>query len=130
MWEQTMILTILITAMVIKIYNNGRICVTEQFYDRAYLWTKCVLVMYLIDLILLAFFDFPLPLLHECTTGGAIVSLLVMAVAIIDMMCCLDNWHTSRREEPEEHFSRVIGIGVCIFWIVFEVMGLLLKMSC
>lgn len=130
MWEQTIILTILITAMVIKIYNNGRICVTEQFYDRAYQLTKCVLLMYLIDLILLAFFDFPLPLLHECTTGGAIVSQLVMAVVIIDMVCCLDNWHTSRREEPEEHFSRVIGIGVCIFWLVFEVMGLLLKMSC
>ena len=130
MWEQTMILTILITAMVIKIYNNGRICVTEQFYDRAYQLTKCVMVMYLIDLILLAFFNFPLPLLHECTMGGVIASLLVIAVAIIDMMCCLDNWHTSRREEPEEHFSHVIGISVCIFWLVFEVMELLLKMSC
>ena len=36
MWEQTMILAILITAMVIKIYNNEWICVTEQFLDRAY----------------------------------------------------------------------------------------------
>ena len=130
MWTETLVLTVLVTGIAAKLCIGNRNIVTTAFRDRVYHFTNSVLAVYMMDVFLLRVFNMPLPLLHEATCAGAFVSILIIIVAILNLMCAIDSRPSGGDDDEvrEQDIFNIFGIGVCIFWIMAEIMGLLEKL--
>lgn len=131
LWEQTITVTVLITAMVMKVYKHHASLVTEKFQERTDRLTQGVLALYLVDYLLLLAFGTPVPPLHESGWAGISCSLLLMVVVVMNMLCGLARRNVDSGDDgqQEQRLTSVFGIGVSIFWLCIEVMGWLLKIQ-
>lgn len=131
LWGQTIAITTLITAVVMKVYKHHASLVTEKFQDRTYRLMKGVLVLYLVDYLLLLAFGTPIPPLHESGWAGISCSLLLMVVVVMNMLCGLARRNVDSGDDgqQEQRLTSVFVLGVSIFWLCVEVMGWLLKIQ-
>lgn len=131
LWGQTIAITTLITAVVMKVYKHHASLVTEKFQDRTYRLTKGVLVLYLVDFLFLLAFDISIPPLHESGWSGVFCSLLLIVVVVMNMLCGLARRNVDSEDDgqQEQRLTSIFGIGISIFWLSIEVMGWLLKIQ-
>lgn len=131
LWEQTITITVLVTAMVMKVYKHHLSLVTEKFQDRTDRLTQGVLALYLVDYLLLLAFGTSVPPLHESGWVGISCSLLLMVVVVMNILCGLARRNVDSGDDgqQEQRLTSVFVIGVCIFWLCIEVMGWLLKIQ-
>lgn len=131
LWGQTIAITTLITAVVMKVYKHHASLVTEKFQDRTYRLMKGVLVLYLVDFLFLLAFDISIPPLHESGWSGVFCSLLLIVVVVMNMLCGLARRNVDSEDDgqQEQRLTSIFGIGISIFWLSIEVMGWLLKIQ-
>ena len=131
MWWQIIILAALITGVVLKLGKMRKLCVTEKFRDRTYSLTEGALGLYLTDYLLLLVFDTPIPLLHEPSWSGIVCSLLLIIIAVMNILCGLDRGTIESEDDGQQtHLLTVFfGSGICVYWLIIEIAGLLLKVN-
>ena len=131
LWGQTIAITALITAVVMKAFKHYANLITGEFQDRAYCLTQGVLALYLVDFLLLLAFDTPIPPLHESGWAGVSCSLLLIVVVVMNLLCGLVRREMDHEDDgqQEQRLTAMFGTGISVFWLGVEVMGLLLKVK-
>lgn len=130
MLEESVALTVLVTAVAVKCSSYNMVT-TTGFQNLVDNLTHGVLIAYVVDVLLLLLLHIPLPFLHDTTWAGAAVSLLVIMVAFLNLILAIatrplggDNGNAR-----DDDLFALIFIACCIFWIIYEFMGLFLKLK-
>lgn len=105
--------------------------ITAVVRDKAYLLTKGVLTVYLLDLFLLIGFGIPLPGIYDCTPAGVAVNAFIILIVIFNMACEYTGiWLGADTENIDQWvLDYVLGFGVSVLWFFVEITGIMLKIS-
>lgn len=131
MAEQAVAVAVVVIGMIVLACKHSWFTITDAVRDKAYLLTKGVLTVYLLDLILLAGFGIPLPGIHDCTPAGIAVSAFIILIVIFNMAC----EYTGIRLEADAgnveqlRLDHVLGFGVSVLWFFVEITGIMLKIN-
>ncbi len=128
MWEETIVLTAVITGVVLKLNSVSCVIVTKKLRNRIHQLTNGVLCLYLTDIFLLITFHIPIPFLHDNCNSGIVFSLLIITIVIMELISGLGQWKLDEKDVNQQMIN-FLTIGTCIFWLMTEIMGLLLKVK-
>ena len=110
-------------------YGSGLVKVTDTFKKIAFTLTAGVAIIYLIDLVAFFFFGTNVPLLHENSKAGIIVSIIIIIIAIIrlfadyEMVTRAVEMGVDAKYEPYYAF----GLTVTLVWLYLEILRLMGK---
>ena len=110
-------------------YGSGLVKVTDTFKKIAFTLTTGVAIIYLIDLIAFFAFGTNVPLLHENSKAGIIVSIIIICIATIrlfadyEMVTRAVEMGVDAKYEPYYAF----GLTVTLIWLYLEILRLMGK---
>ena len=111
------------------LYSTGLVKVTDTFRKIAFTLTLGVAIIYLIDLVAFFVFDTNVPLLHENSRAGIIVSIIIICIATMrlfadyDMVTHAVEMGVDAKYEPYYAFA----LTVTLIWLYLEILRLMGK---
>jgi uncharacterized YccA/Bax inhibitor family protein len=112
------------------LYRTRIIRATEKFKAIVYTATAGIAIFYLLALVL-GFFNINIPFLHEGSTIGIIFSLVVVAVAAMNLIINFDLIETGAAQGAPKYFEWYASFGmlVTLVWLYLEILRLLSKLN-
>ena len=111
------------------LYGSGLVKVTDKFMKIIFTLTVGIAVIYLIDLVAFFFFDTNVPLLHENSPAGILVSVIIIVIATMrlfadyEMVTRAVEMGVDAKYEPYYAF----GLTVTLIWLYLEILRLMGK---
>ena len=111
------------------LYGSGLVKVTDKFMKIVFTLTAGIATIYLIDLVAWFVFDTNVPLLHENSKAGIIVSIIIICIATMrlftdyEMVTRAVEMGVDVKYEPYYAF----GLTVTLIWLYLEIMRLMGK---
>ena len=111
------------------LYGSGLVKVTDKFMKIIFTLTAGVAIIYLIDLVAFFVFDTNVPLLHENSKAGIIVSIIIICIATMrlfadyEMVTRAVEMGVDAKYEPYYAF----GLTVTLIWLYLEILRLMGK---
>ena len=111
------------------LYGSGLVKVTDKFMKIVFTLTAGIATIYLIDLIAWFVFDTNVPLLHENSKAGIIVSIIIICIATMrlfadyEMVTRAVEMGVDAKYEPYYAF----GLTVTLIWLYLEILRLMGK---
>ena len=111
------------------LYGSGLVKVTDTFRKISFTLTLGVAIIYLIDLVAFFVFDTNVPLLHENSRAGIIVSIIIICIATMrlfadyDMVTHAVELGVDAKYEPYYAFA----LTVTLIWLYLEILRLMGK---
>jgi uncharacterized YccA/Bax inhibitor family protein len=112
------------------LYKFGVIKATQRFKSVVFAATAGIAVFYLLSIVL-GMFGVTMPLIHESTTMGIIFSLVVVAVAALNLILDFDMIEQGSAMGAPKYMEwyGAVGLLVTIVWLYLEILRLLSKLS-
>lgn len=112
------------------LYRTGVIRCSEKFRSVIFISTMSVLVIYLVDFIG-HFFGHAVPLINTSTTFGIVFSLIVVAIAALNLILDFDFIEQGAKKMlPKDYeWYGAFGLMVTVVWLYVEILKLLAKLS-
>lgn len=112
------------------LYRTRIIRATEKFKAIIYTATAGIALFYLLALVL-SFFNINIPFLHEGSTIGIVFSLIVVAVAALNLIINFDLIETGAAQGAPKYFEWYASFGmlVTLIWLYLEILRLLAKLN-
>lgn len=125
---ESLFLTFSIFTVLLIIYKLRLIKVSENFKLIIASATGGIALYYLSSIIL-GFFNFNLPLIHENTTGGILFSIFVVALAAINLVVDFDFIEKGAENRVPKYMEwyGAFGLLVTVIWLYVEILRLLGK---
>ena len=111
------------------LYGSGLVKVTDKFMKIVFTLTAGIATIYLIDLVAWFVFDTNVPLLHENSKAGIIVSIIIICIATMrlfadyEMVTRAVEMGVDAKYEPYYAF----GLTVTLIWLYLEILRLMGK---
>ncbi len=111
------------------LYGSGLVKVTDKFMKIAFTLTLGVAIIYLIDLVAFFIFDTNVPLLHENSRAGIIVSIVIIIIATMRLFADYElvtravEMGVDAKYEPYYAFA----LTVTLIWLYLEILRLMGK---
>ena len=111
------------------LYGSGLVKVTDKFMKIVFTLTAGVAIIYLIDLVAWFVFDTNVPLLHENSKAGIIVSIIIICIATMrlfadyEMVTRAVEMGVDAKYEPYYAFA----LTVTLIWLYLEILRLMGK---
>lgn len=118
----------LLTMLVL--YKSGLIKVTQKFRAGVMMATGAIFFVYLISFIG-SFFGWNMPYLHEGGTFGIGISLVIIAVASLNLLLDFDNFDKAEQAQSPQYMEWFCGLSllVTLVWLYIEFLRLLSKLN-
>ena len=112
------------------LYRAGLIKCTDKFRSVIFISTASVAVIYIVDFIG-RFFNYAVPIIHTATNGGIIFSLIVIAIAALNLIIDFDFIEQgAQRMYPKKYeWYGAFGLMVTLVWLYVEILNLLAKIN-
>ncbi|HTE26226.1 Bax inhibitor-1/YccA family protein [Flavitalea sp.] len=112
------------------LYKFGVIKATQRFKSVVFAATAGIAVFYLLSIVL-GMFGVTMPLIHESTTMGIIFSLVVVAIAALNLILDFDMIEQGSAMGAPKYMEwyGAVGLLVTIVWLYLEILRLLSKLS-
>lgn len=112
------------------LYRIGVLRATEKFRAIVYTATAGVAVFYLIALVL-RLFNIDIPFIHEGSMIGIIFSLVVVAIAALNLILNFDMIEQGAAQGAPKYFEwySAFGLLVVLVWLYLEILRLLSKLN-
>lgn len=112
------------------LYRTGVIKATEKFKMVVITATAGIALFYALSMIL-RIFGVDMPLIHESTTMGIVFSLIVVAVAALNLILDFDMIQQGARQGAPKYMEwyGAFGLMVTIIWLYLEILRLLSKFA-
>ena len=112
------------------LYRTGVLRATEKFRAIVYTATAGIAVFYLIALVL-RLFNVDIPFLHEGSMIGIIFSLVVVAIAALNLILNFDMIEQGAAQGMPKYFEwyAAFGLLVVLVWLYLEILRLLSKLN-
>jgi len=112
------------------LYRFGIIKATEKFKAVIFAATAGIAIFYLLAIVL-RFFNIQMPLIHESTTAGIIFSLVVVAIAALNLILDFDMIEKGVAMGAPKYMEwyGAFGLLVTIVWLYIEILRLLSKFA-
>ena len=123
---QAVMLTIGVFAVMLGLYSTRLIKVTEKFRLGVIAATGAILLVYVIDIVL-SLFGLDVPYLHDTGPVGIIISLVIVAVAALNLVLDFD-FIEQAANSGAPRFMRwyaAFGLLVTLVWLYLEILRLL-----
>ena len=126
---QAILLTMGILFGLLFIYRAGIIKVTENFKLMVASATMGIALVYLVSFIG-SFFGFQIPMIHEGGTVGIIFSLVVVAIASLNLVMDFDFIEEAAEKRVPKYMEwyGAFGLMVTLIWLYIEILRLLSKL--
>jgi uncharacterized YccA/Bax inhibitor family protein len=126
---QAILLTMGILFGLLFIYRAGLIKVTENFKLMVASATMGIALVYLVSFVG-SFFDFQIPMIHEGGTIGIIFSLVVVAIASLNLVMDFDFIEEAAENKVPKYMEwyGAFGLMVTLIWLYIEILRLLSKL--
>ena len=121
-------LTFSVMVAMLVAYRTGLIKVTDKFRMMVVAATGAIALMYVVTLVL-AFFGTTVPFIHESGTAGIIVSLVIVAVAALNLALDFDFIEQAAGVGAPKYVEwyAAFGLMVTLIWLYLEILRLLGK---
>jgi uncharacterized YccA/Bax inhibitor family protein len=128
---QAVLLTFSVTIAMYMLYKFRIIKATETFKSIIITATAGIAIFYLIALFMIFVLKIDIPFLHEGSTFGIIFSLVVVALAALNLILDFDMIEMgSKRGAPKfMEWYGAFGLLVTIVWLYLEILRLLSKFA-
>lgn len=112
------------------LYKFQVIRATEKFKSIIFIATAGIAVFYLLSWIL-GMFGVTMPLIHQSTTMGIVFSLIVVAIAALNLILDFDMIEQGVKRGAPKYMEwyGAFGLMVTIIWLYLEILRLLAKLS-
>ncbi len=126
---QAILLTFGVLFGMLFAYRSGLIKVNQQFRSMVISATFGIAIIYLISFVG-SFFGFPIPMIHEASTFGIIFSLVVVAIAALNLVLDFDFIENSAEQGAPKYMEwyGAFGLMVTLIWLYLEILRLLSKL--
>jgi uncharacterized YccA/Bax inhibitor family protein len=123
-------LTFGVVIAMFALYHFGVIKATEKFKSVVIAATMGIAVFYLLSIVL-RLFGINMPLIHESTTMGIIFSLVVVAIAALNLILDFDRIDQGAAMGAPKYMEwfGAFGLLVTIVWLYIEILRLLSKLA-
>ncbi len=120
------LLTMGVLGAMLIAYKTRLVRATEKFKMGVFAATGAVFLVYLVDMIA-GFFGASLPFLHSAGPVGIGVSLVIIAIAALNLVLDFDFIETAARNRAPKEYEWVAGVGllVTLVWLYVEILRLL-----
>ncbi len=127
---QAVSLTIGVLFLMLFLYKAKVIKVTEKFRSGLMMATGAIVLMYLLSWVL-GFFGIQMPLLHQGGLMGIGLSLVIVAVASLNLLLDFDNFERGAQYGAPKYMEwySAMGLLVTLVWLYLEMLRLLSKLS-
>jgi uncharacterized YccA/Bax inhibitor family protein len=127
---QAVSLTIGVLFLMLFLYKAKVIQVTEKFRAGLMMATGAIVLMYLVSWVL-RMFGIQMPLLHQGGLFGIGLSLVIVAVASLNLLLDFDNFEQGARYGAPKYMEwySAMGLLVTLVWLYLEILRLLSKLS-
>lgn len=114
----------------LMLYKSGLITVNEKFRAGVMMATGAIAIVYLVSFVG-SFFGWNMPYLHE---GGAIgigISVVIIAVAAMNLLLDFDNFDKAEQAQAPKYMEWFCGLSlmVTLVWLYLEFLRLLSKLN-
>ena len=112
------------------LYRAGMIKCTDKFRSVIFISTASIAGIYIVDFIG-RFFGFAVPIINSATNAGIIVSIIVVAVAALNLIIDFDFIEQgAQRMYPKKYeWYGAFGLMVTLVWLYVEILRLLAKVN-
>jgi uncharacterized YccA/Bax inhibitor family protein len=112
------------------LYRFGVIKATQRFKSIVFASTAGIAIFYLLSFVL-RMFGIDMPLIHESSTMGIIFSLVVVAIASLNLILDFDMIEQGAAMGAPKYMEwyGAVGLLVTIVWLYLEILRLLSKLS-
>lgn len=112
------------------LYRSGIIRATESFKKIVFVATAGIAVFYVIAFVL-RFFSIQMPLIHDSTPMGIVFSLIVVAIAAMNLILDFDFIERGSEQGAPKYMEwyGAFGLMVTIVWLYLEILRLLAKLA-
>lgn len=112
------------------LYRAGIIRCTDKFRSVIFISTASIAVIYIVDFIG-RLFGYAVPIIHTATNAGIVFSLLVIAIAALNLIIDFDFIEQgAQRMYPKKYeWYGAFGLMVTLVWLYVEILNLLAKMN-
>ena len=127
---QAVTLTMAVLFIMLFIYKTGIIKVTQKLRAGIYMATGAIFVVYLVSFVL-SFFGITVPYLHQAGPIGIGISLVIIAVAAMNLLLDFDNFEKGEQygvPSYMEWFS-AMGLLITLVWLYIEILRLIAMFS-
>jgi len=125
---QAVSLTFAVLFCLLMAYKSGVIKATENFKLGVFAATGAIAVVYIIAMIL-TFFGFRAPLIHETGIAGIVFSLVVVVIASLNLVIDFDFIEKGAEMGAPKYMEwyGAFGLMVTLIWLYLEILRLLAK---
>ncbi|MDD3444948.1 MAG: Bax inhibitor-1/YccA family protein [Zavarzinia sp.] len=126
---QAVLLTVAVFAVLLLAYRSGLIRATENFKLMVVSATGAIALVYLANIVM-GFFGVNIPMIHEGGTVGIIFSLIVVAVAALNLVLDFDFIEKGVEVGAPKYMEwyAAFGLLVTLVWLYLEILRLLAKL--
>jgi uncharacterized YccA/Bax inhibitor family protein len=126
---QAVMLTIGVFAVLLFCYRSGLIKATENFKLMVVSATGAIALVYLVNIVLMMF-GASIPMIHEGGTMGIVFSLIVVAIAALNLVLDFDFIEKGVEVGAPKYMEwyAAFGLLVTLVWLYLEILRLLAKM--
>ena len=123
-------LTVAVFAGMLVSYKSGLIKATDRFKRGVFAVTAGIAIFYFVELIL-SFFHINVPMIHESGPVGIGVSLVVSAIAALNLIIDFDFVEQGARGRAPKYMEwyGAFGLLVTLVWLYIELLRLLAKLN-
>jgi uncharacterized YccA/Bax inhibitor family protein len=124
------LLTLLALFVMLTLYKTGIIKPTEKFKSIVMTATGAIAVIYLVNMVM-HIFGSTIPYLHQTGPIGIGISLVVIAVASLNLILDFDQFEKGEQAQAPKHFEwlAALGLMVTLVWLYIEILRLLAMFS-
>jgi uncharacterized YccA/Bax inhibitor family protein len=124
------LLTLLALFVMLTLYKTGIIKPTEKFKSIVMTATGAIAVIYLVNMVM-HMFGSGIPYLHQAGPIGIGISLVVIAVASLNLILDFDQFEKGEQAQAPKHFEwmAALGLMVTLVWLYIEILRLLAMFS-
>ena len=123
---QAVTITFSILFTMLMLYKSGLIKVTERFRSIIMMATGAIMLTYGISIVV-SLFGGNLPFLHEYSTIGIGISLVIVVIASLKLLVDFDNFYKGEQYNAPEYMEWFFGMGLLftLVWLYLEVLWLI-----
>ncbi|MCF4164373.1 Bax inhibitor-1/YccA family protein [Zavarzinia compransoris] len=125
---QAVMLTFGVFGVLLFLYRSGIIRATENFKLMVVSATGAIALVYLVDIVM-SFFGVRIPMIHEGGTIGIVFSLIVVAIAALNLVLDFDFIEKGAEVGAPRYMEwyAAFGLLVTLVWLYLEILRLLAK---
>ncbi|WP_274366177.1 Bax inhibitor-1/YccA family protein [Paenibacillus thermotolerans] len=128
---QAVLLTFGVFLALLFAYKTRLIKATENFKLGVFAATAAIAIVYLVNIVLNLFFSMSVPYLHDTGWIGIVISLVIVAVAALNLVLDFDFIENGVRAGAPKYMEwyGAFGLMVTLVWLYIEILRLLAKLS-